>query len=123
MNNDQLIDLRDAIDAKLNRKPWQFRHRSVEGWTDARDGCVIDTQSDLLYRPKPEPKVRPWSFETRPMDAVWVYRRHFITDSQIVAWGDDCVVIATKHGLLNQGYDQLFDDWLQRDGSPCGRSE
>lgn len=71
----------------------------------------------------PLPVTRPWDFNSRPLETVWVYRKGFITDSMITAWGDDKVVISTKHGDLLQSYDQLLKDWLRRDGTPCGITE
>lgn len=68
-----------------------------------------------------EKELIPWEFNTRPKEPTFVYRKGYITDSMIVAWGDDVVVIATKHGLINVTYDELLSDWLRSGGSVCGK--
>ena len=74
-----------------------------------------------LAAKSPEKKVIPWTFNTRPKEPTFVYRKGYITDSMIVAWGDDVVVIATKHGLIDVTYDELLSDWLRSGGSVCGK--
>ena len=112
-----------AMEATKAGAPIQYRRldSSTGTWWD-----VSNPEWSLLlceYRPKPEPVSRPWDFNSRPREVTWVYCKGHLTDSMIVAWGDDTVVIATKHGLAKQSYDELFRDWLLRDGSPCGITE
>lgn len=76
-------------------------------------------QFDWRPAPKPAPP-RPWEFNSRPLGVVWVYKKGFVTDCMIMTWGDDVVVVATKHGLEWVNYDALLANYLQRDGSPCG---
>lgn len=60
----------------------------------------------------------PWSFETRPMEVVWVWKKGYISDRMITAWKDNCVEIG---GYAVPTYEELFQEWQQRDGSPCGQ--
>ena len=94
-----------------------------------KDGSVTKTylHSDCVswhhvthYKVFSPPAVIPWDFNSRPREVVWVYRKGHITDSMITAWGDDCVVISTKNGPVTQTYRNLLENYLQRDGTPCG---
>lgn len=77
--------------------------------------------TDIIAYRVIEKKVIPWEFNTRPKEPTFVYRKGYITDSMIVAWGDDVVVIATKHGLIKVTYDELLSDWLRSGGIVCGK--
>lgn len=63
---------------------------------------------------------KPWEFNSRPRDVVWVFKKGYITDHLIVAWRDDGVVLVNKTGYFSLTYGELMGSWEQRDGSPCG---
>ena len=64
----QLKDYRDAIDAHLAGKPVEWSDKG-EKWFTAHD----PTWQQHLYRPKPEPKTRPWqSPEDVPGPICWL---------------------------------------------------
>lgn len=71
------------------------------------------------HRPKPKPTVIPWEFNTRPLGCVWVARKGYISDRLITAWKDDGAVIGDYESL---SYEKLLNDYVQRDGSPCGQT-
>lgn len=73
--------------------------------------------SNYRVRLAPVPVVKPWTFNTRPREIVWVYKKGFISDRLITAWKDDGVEIG-HYAFVT--YDELLAEWLQRDGSPCG---
>jgi len=113
-----------ALIANANGSRIQYRPHDSSIWYDITPQISKDWDfQNYVYRPKPEPVSRPWDFNSRPREVVWVYQKGFITDSMIVTWGDDAVVIATKHGMALVPYGDLFNKWLKRDGSPCGTTE
>jgi len=121
--SDRLAEVKAAHAAG---KTVQFRAKEWQpnDWKDLRGNADINEHLSVLgyeWRVKPEPRYVAWDFNSRPREVTWVYRKGFLTDSMITAWGDDVVIIATKHGPVPQSYGALLNDWLQRDGSPCGR--
>jgi len=84
-------------------------------------GCVPEINwnvMQLVYRPAPEPEPpKPWDFNTRPKEMIWVYKKGYISDRLITAWCDDGVEIGNYAKIT---YEVLLREWLQRDGSPCG---
>lgn len=109
-----------ALDAKIDyilRDGWKGESKTAGNlfWD------TMNTNADIIAYRVLEKKVIPWEFNTRPKEPTFVYRKGYITDSMIVAWGDDVVVIPTKHGLIKVTYDELLSDWLRSGGTACGK--
>ena len=87
---EQLKDLRDAIDATINGKQIQFRNCSIAEWTDHRtDEQPNFALKGCLYRPKPAPTTRPWSWHSDvPSPVCWI-RGDGILAMMIVAFSTD----------------------------------
>lgn len=68
-SNEQLRDLRDAIDAHLAGKPVEFRADTSQPWKDS----VVANFGSFFYRPKREPVTRPWNCPADvPMPVCWI---------------------------------------------------
>lgn len=118
----QLRDIALAIEADERGEPIEFL--LVSGCDSEWRPCTAPRWADdVLYRPKPKPVTRPWDFNSRPREVVWVFRKGYITDSMIVAWGDDYVGIGHKELIYKLSYQELFYNYKQRDGSVCGVTE
>lgn len=71
---EQLKDAQNALAAANDGKPWQF-HTTSYGWIDAGSDSTVGTflSHDMLTRPKPEPKTRPWNCpEDVPGPVCWI---------------------------------------------------
>jgi hypothetical protein len=81
----QLRDTADAMEAFERGEPVECRHPALRDdvWevTDRPSWC-----HDLMYRPKPNPKTRPWSKpEDVPGPVIWMRMEHAGSELLIVA--------------------------------------
>lgn len=87
-----------------------------------REGCDFTTTLWLYHRPLPQKKIVPWGpKDVRPgmavreksqMEGVW---------SLILGVGIDGVVIAIRGELRFVNYETLECEYVQLDGTPCGK--
>lgn len=68
--------------------------------------------------PEPEPEYVPWTAETFPTDRpVWVKFKDEEGAALITQFNEDCAIIGDVGW---RAYGDLFRNWLQHNGSPCG---
>lgn len=73
MTNEQLQGLREAIDAKLNGKNWQYRSVGMHEWVTQAAESSLGRIEGYEFRAKPEPASRPWSKpEHVPGPVCWI---------------------------------------------------
>lgn len=114
-------DLPKIIAGVRRGEKWEYRDHQATEWRERNDKSANEMARMLRHgyrvRLAPVPVVRPWTFNTRPQELIWVYKKGFISDRLITAWKDDGVEIG-HYAFVT--YDELLAEWLQRDGSPCG---
>lgn len=123
MTTEQLKGLRDAIDARLNGKPWQWRCNGGLNWNAGNDPHSIPAMlaNGYDFRATPVPVSRPWSApEDVPGPVCWV--RAFA--SAVVS---DLIVTISDKGFIR--YNGIFTMWAdtthfeystdRREWKPC----
>jgi hypothetical protein len=85
MNRDKLTQTRDAIDAALNGRPWEWFDATTDRWVDA-DAVTIEfaLKDELLIRPKPIPTLRWWNCadDVPKVPVIWLQiaaEEHLVT--------------------------------------------
>lgn len=90
-------------------------------WEAPQETLEYYIRNSRKIRLAPKPTLRPWTFETRPEGMIWVHNKDQSYFSRLITvWGPGSVELA---GYGRVTYDELFTDWLQRDGKPCGTEE
>lgn len=123
MNTETLRQNAAAMLAFADGKPIQFRgaHEVDPAKWIAADKPSFDCNA-FDYRPKPEPVVRPWTFEEAPVElkvkskdgsgfaTLWLFPAGF------QAWRGFA-------DTRNVSFSQALEIFTQLDGSPCGTTE
>jgi hypothetical protein len=111
----------DTDGSEMTASSWEKRRsqwKAFKAYISAHPRQEIGDRSAIAPPEQPKPEYVPWTFETRPMECVWVYKKGFITDRLIIGWRDDGVIVAGYDDPFS--YSAVFDLFLQRDGTPCG---
>lgn len=98
---------------------WEWKDRNGF-WNLASDcACLVLTIiNNHQVRLAPARTTRPWTFETRPTGVVWASRKDVDhSESQIIKWKAGTAILSPN---MEVSYQNLHDDWFQRDGSVCG---
>ena len=108
--------------AKILREGLEWEMELTNGWHHGSDcGVIPAINGGYPIRIKPKPKHIPWTFATRPMGVVWVHMKESEPgEIMINAWRHESVDLGIYPA---RSYQDLFDHWLQRDGTPCGTLE
>jgi len=92
-------------------------------WNEAYGGTDV-FREETEIRLKPKPKLIPWTCETAP-DNLMIKKDHLskgcyiqVNVANLGIWYLD-----SKGNQIHVDYDDLIEDWEQRDGSPCGTME
>jgi len=114
MNKDNAHLFIPLIQALAEGKKIQMR--SGNHWKTQVDPRF--TNEPDYYRIKPEPVYRPWSFETAPRDRmVWLRgKKGSPRDCLVSRWEIEWVGLSS----FIYRYVDLFENWVQLDGTPCG---
>lgn len=115
------VELPKVIAGVRRGEKWQHEGRVSGNWFFPSN-LSMDELSGFLregsrVRLAPIPVVKPWTFNTRPREIIWVFKKGYISDRLITAWKDDGVEVGNYAFVT---YGDLLADWLQRDGSICG---
>ncbi len=102
------------VEWERERFPLECR-RGIGNWCNA-DGSGWNDPV-LEYRRKPEPVYVPWTLATRPDGCVWVKRKGDNYECAVLCWEETRCSIG---GIGTRDYRDLFKNWTQRDGTPCG---
>lgn len=104
----QLRQAADAIEAYQQGKPIQVKRGDSE-WMDLRgDGTSSLDVSLFLYRPKPEPRVRPWQSPADvPGPVCWVRNRALSGNATPVGSLITCI---ERQGVV-LGSNQTLAEW------------
>jgi hypothetical protein len=115
---EQLADLHAAIDAHMDGIATQFS-------SDGKNWIDIASQQEWLigkslFRPKPEPKLRPWRADEVPVGAVVKINGTPIR-RMIISIEDTESCNLADFG--NIGLNLILKLYTLADGSPCGTTE
>lgn len=116
---DEQLQTVEAFKAWLQKKPIQYRmkHTPPVDWEDSTE--VRDWKEWCEYRPKPGPRLRPWTRAEVPLGAEVIHNRTG-QRSLIIGISGDLHILLCEHKLRAE---DLLRDWLLLNGDPCGAAE
>ena len=119
MNRELAKKLLPFIAAFAGGKTIQFLSNS-ELWTDVTEPRWVD---GFEYRVKPEPKVRPYTYEEANLLVGTVVKLKSTGLRRIIVEGCDESIERLTVGEEHTSRDELLEEYTHLDGRPCGIEE